>query len=448
MSVNFANKFAAKLYDGGGNFYDVNHPTFGAVGDGSTNDATAIQAAITAAASTSGTVRFQPGATYKVNTMLQGKPGVNLIGGSGSSGSPTDNSRILWGGAGGGTMLNFGNPDNNGQNLQNTSVRNLTFYGAASGTVNASRPAHAITFSKNADTTTNKLDFFSVIERCSFQRFGSDAIQYNGGATNLHISDCRWDHISGYAVYVDCKNGTWLGSISRVTWDTGSETETTPNGFLMLDGQATLVDTTGHSRFALENARLEVNKALTSNLGVIGLGVAPGTFTNGVQHYLSCDTVSFDFASSVIAAANYVVAIVGGPSDGVDITMENVNTQFPDSVLGYCNGLTSTWCAPNPTSSNKYHPTRWTCRPNISSSPGSIQSRPIYGERMEIRASLILGGDGGADANTGATRGAVCLAPCSAAPGTPPTNYLTLYNLAGVLKQKDSSGTVKTVTVA
>jgi hypothetical protein len=50
---------------------NVKDPTYGATGDGATNDTTAIQAAITAAASAGGTVFF-PAGTYKVSTLTFG----------------------------------------------------------------------------------------------------------------------------------------------------------------------------------------------------------------------------------------------------------------------------------------------------------------------------------------------------------------------------------------
>jgi parallel beta-helix repeat protein len=56
-----------------------NVKSYGAVGDGTTNDATAIQLAVTAAAVSGGTVLFPP-ATYKVNSQLTGAANVRLLG--------------------------------------------------------------------------------------------------------------------------------------------------------------------------------------------------------------------------------------------------------------------------------------------------------------------------------------------------------------------------------
>ena len=52
---------------------------FGAVGDGSTNDTAAIQAAFTAAeAGTS--ILFQPGKTYKITSVITAATGVHVVG--------------------------------------------------------------------------------------------------------------------------------------------------------------------------------------------------------------------------------------------------------------------------------------------------------------------------------------------------------------------------------
>lgn len=77
-------KFAAAFLDYGGAVYNVKHPTYGAVGNGVTDDYAAIQAAITAAPAYA-TVELPPG-TYKCSAgftittpvVIKGGPGVKL----------------------------------------------------------------------------------------------------------------------------------------------------------------------------------------------------------------------------------------------------------------------------------------------------------------------------------------------------------------------------------
>jgi hypothetical protein len=98
------------VWDKGGAVYNVK--AYGAVGDGTTDDTAAIQAAYNAVPATGGDVIFPPG-TYLITTGLSfSKPGVRLIGLGGGAG-PNDlgsvnaSVRLLWGGTAGGTMVTF-----------------------------------------------------------------------------------------------------------------------------------------------------------------------------------------------------------------------------------------------------------------------------------------------------------------------------------------------------
>src|SRR5690242_12359425 len=57
------------IRDAGGQVYNVKASRFGAVGDGTTDDTAAVQAAINAAIVSGGTVYF-PSATYRINSQL------------------------------------------------------------------------------------------------------------------------------------------------------------------------------------------------------------------------------------------------------------------------------------------------------------------------------------------------------------------------------------------
>ena len=60
--------------------FNVKHPDYGAKGDGSTDDSTAIQLAIDAAGTANGGVVFFPDGVYIINATLELKTGVRLIG--------------------------------------------------------------------------------------------------------------------------------------------------------------------------------------------------------------------------------------------------------------------------------------------------------------------------------------------------------------------------------
>jgi len=60
--------------------YNVKDPTYGATGDGTTDDATSIQAAIDAASAAGGGIVFLPPGTYSVETTIDLKGTVSLVG--------------------------------------------------------------------------------------------------------------------------------------------------------------------------------------------------------------------------------------------------------------------------------------------------------------------------------------------------------------------------------
>lgn len=106
--------------------YDVT--SFGAVGDGVTNDAPAIQSAINACSAAGGGEVYLPARpSYRINLMLTvAHSCVHLVGdGRGSYGMTDDTfsaaTRLQWGGPDGGTMIKLGT----GVTIQDSGVRNL-----------------------------------------------------------------------------------------------------------------------------------------------------------------------------------------------------------------------------------------------------------------------------------------------------------------------------------
>jgi hypothetical protein len=110
----------------------INVKTYGAVGNGITNDTAAIQAAINACGTSGGEVYFPPG-TYLISSTLTvgngtgASPndstinGIRLVGAS-ASGYPLGVCRLVWGGAAAGIMVNVAGA------IEGFECHNLEFY--------------------------------------------------------------------------------------------------------------------------------------------------------------------------------------------------------------------------------------------------------------------------------------------------------------------------------
>jgi len=111
-----------------GMFYNVKDPTYGAVGDGGTDDATAIQAAINAANSAGGGVVYFPQGTYLIQTALTCHDGVSMWGVSTTGSVITIDHATA-------NALSFSGPDTAATGLHDyTTIRDLTIKAEQSNT--------------------------------------------------------------------------------------------------------------------------------------------------------------------------------------------------------------------------------------------------------------------------------------------------------------------------
>ncbi len=113
-------------------YYNVKHPDYGALGDGSTDDTAAIQAAINGSSATGGIVFFPPG-TYIINAPLVMNDSITLLGsGSQQLAVSTLGTQIKAGGSWSGTALIT--DQGTGTTERGMAVRHMVLKGTASVT--------------------------------------------------------------------------------------------------------------------------------------------------------------------------------------------------------------------------------------------------------------------------------------------------------------------------
>jgi pectate lyase-like protein len=181
--------------------FNVKDRDYGAVGDGSANDATAVQAASTAAASVGGIVFFPPG-TYKVNSQITIAANVSFVG----AGRQVSTIKA---GANGVTPLHVNSSTNY------ASVRGLTIDGNKAGITGTSHGVEILG------------DLASVLD-CRIVNVRNNGVDVQGG-DHAHIAGCDFVTIDGSAVrgiqashdilieknrVFSCHNGFWM-------WDEG-----------------------------------------------------------------------------------------------------------------------------------------------------------------------------------------------------------------------------------
>lgn len=232
---------------------------FGAVGDGVTDDAAAIQAAIDYAQTllplnTWGAPEvFFPSGDYLIGSTLVWKSAA-LIG----EGSPNSGVRLTWGGAAGGTLMQKW-ADSHGGNKSFGYMECLNLRGSG-----ANKPAILLDLS----TSVTTVDVMFQLRRVHLS-VASDVLVNVGYWTNLHWSDMRFDGGDNYAIRAEQIVGGSGASfcIDRFTYDNGG----TGKGFLRLDTSAAGVNV---GVVSLKDARVELNGAWSGEKAFISH--APG----------------------------------------------------------------------------------------------------------------------------------------------------------------------------
>lgn len=187
--------------------YNVKDPTYGAQGDGATNDVTSIQAAIDAALAAGGGVVFFPDGNYYIEEDLVLKDGVSLLGaGAGVS------------------VISTNHATENGLTLNATTsfwsfVSDLRITAAASNSGNAVKSAG-----------TSKV----VFSRCRFgssNYSGNELIDLAGVGASTFFRDCYFGACGSTTDFVDASTSTGRTVFDGCRFDTAATYNDT-NGLL------------------------------------------------------------------------------------------------------------------------------------------------------------------------------------------------------------------------
>jgi len=331
---------------------------YGAVGDDSTDDTAAIQAAEDAAYAGGGVLYFPGNRTYRITDTINRHQGVIWLGGGHNGSNEAEPVQIRWNGAQGGVMVSV--DAGAATNILGTLTQGIVFR----GTSGANTANTAFRF-WSSSATAAKPDTWTGFDSCGFFTFDGDAIRFeSSGITNSFIHRSRFDNIDGYAIYVNCNDSNVFFEICQnITWDNGPSGTTRGNGFLFLDGEDSV--TQSIVRVKLADFHPEVNASLNQTYtatnvtangsrGIVRLGVGatgsahqfdlrfdhvwltknPTTAAHSFIQFTST-AATLDAAQQSVhsAAANFVITNLSGldqldpiGATGTNTLIENVRT--------------------------------------------------------------------------------------------------------------------------
>ena len=229
-------------------YYNVK--VFGAKGDGTTDDTTAIQAAIDAAqtqvtASADAPIVWFPPGRYVLTSTITAKS-AHLVGAF-----PNNSVRIFWNGAAGATVIT-----NDGTFAGGTAFWMMSGINFRDGT---NEPATWL------DITAATADKFFTMNRMHFGACSGDAIKFLAWI-NLHLEHIRWDNIGGYAIRLTPGVQNLSSFIlDKFTYDHGRASGPA-SGFMLIDNTQ---NNSNLGVFEVSNARMEIGTAWTGAQAVI-----------------------------------------------------------------------------------------------------------------------------------------------------------------------------------
>lgn len=390
---------AAAIRDNGGQVFNVMHPAFGAKGDGSTDDAAAISAAITIASATHGVVEFPPTPNGYASSAITLKSNVTLRSfgrtllkrtGAGSAyfiniPAGVDNVRLT-----GFNIDSAGLSTSATVNVMGTNSKLVDCGFIASALLNPS--VHAVQIMGGSN--------HSVIDDCDFIGL-LDNLRVYADAKDVTVNGNRWDNWGNRAIFV-------VGSATLAS----SDVKITDNYIANVNTAATSTDSGWLGRAATPRQPIAIQGATgarhtgmsVSGNHVIGNGLAHhqgndgGTLLGG-----TADCISLQHCENFSVTDNKVR---DGGEAGITIAVDSRKGSLTGNVVSGCN---TTPVALGGSAADVYDVT---IEANTFSNNGKELSPPATGDRGGIHAAVwcvsahgvLISGNTVVDDNTGTQR--------------------------------------------
>ena len=298
---------------------------FGALGDGSNDDTSAIQDALNMAsnldaAASSNVVQF-PFGTYKITSTLTWYKGTCIEGIHNSLGAGARWPEISWFGSAGGTMIETDN------GLGNRHIMHIRRMVLRLGDGHSNRPNYAVYFKDRADLGTSFEDF-QVIGT------NDNAVYFLEGGINVNMRNVRFDGCRDHVIYW-VVSGHDCMSIDGFTIDNQRDDQPASGGAIHFDLSS--ASNNYYINMHASNGKIEANTDLSSGDGFFKYTISP-TLSQYMQVMASFHNVWIANAGGV---TEYVGIKVTPDFDFVRFTLTNCWRVTIEGVPNYYNPLSS-----------------------------------------------------------------------------------------------------------
>jgi hypothetical protein len=303
-----------------GNYGMVDIRSFGAKGDGSTDDSAAIQAAVDASENAPiASTYYRPiwfgYGNFKVTTGLTARSAAWIGAG------PNVGTKITWAGGNTGTVI-----------TKSTDPGGTSFWmcdGMTLGRQDASN--NPVTY---FDFTSGAADVFLQLRRLQLIACSGDAIKTDGW-TNFHLHHLRFDGIGGFGINLTPGASQNISSfvLDKFTYDNGATSGA--KGLMIID--ASVHNYTGNAGTVnVSNGRIECGTTLGGNKGFIE--VKSGSSSNSLWVGLKIDSVTVDDSPAgetvVYSSGNRFVPGGAVASQPASLHLYNVRVNGVTAFLG------------------------------------------------------------------------------------------------------------------